>query len=202
MKLQATSASYKPSPLGYGSPRSSPFRRPESPASPSPLRQTTPLATPSKAGHASIGSRFADSSTTTPTMETRIPRGDEPGSAKQPFTQQNASPVTARRAAANGNALSQLQPTQVRTLREGFQILDRDGDGVVNRDDVADMLTQLGTNWPASTLVAYTELTFHRCRSSFRPIRRITVLSAFGSPNNDASSISQLGIDVAGCSFT
>lgn len=45
----------------------------------------------------------------------------------------------------NGNALSQLQPAQVRTLRDGFQILDRDCDGVVNRDDVSDMLNQLGT---------------------------------------------------------
>lgn len=44
-----------------------------------------------------------------------------------------------------GNKLSQLQPGQVRTLRDGFQILDRDSDGVVNREDVADMLTQLGT---------------------------------------------------------
>jgi Ca2+-binding EF-hand superfamily protein len=44
----------------------------------------------------------------------------------------------------SGNALTQLQPTQVRTLREGFQILDRDSDGIVNRDDVADMLAQLG----------------------------------------------------------
>ncbi|KAM0436746.1 hypothetical protein ACHAPT_002457 [Fusarium lateritium] len=43
----------------------------------------------------------------------------------------------------NGNALSQLQPTQVRTLRDGFQILDRDCDGVVNREDVTDMLNQL-----------------------------------------------------------
>ena len=45
---------------------------------------------------------------------------------------------------AQGNALSQLQPSQVRTLREGFQILDRDSDGNVGRDDVADMLKQLG----------------------------------------------------------
>ncbi len=29
-------------------------------------------------------------------------------------------------------------------LRDGFQILDRDSDGIVNRDDVADMLNQLG----------------------------------------------------------
>lgn len=47
----------------------------------------------------------------------------------------------------NGNALSQLQPSQVRTLREGFQILDRDSDGMVNKEDVADMLNQLGTTW-------------------------------------------------------
>lgn len=44
----------------------------------------------------------------------------------------------------HGNALSQLQPSQVRTMREAFQILDRDSDGVVNREDIVDMLTQLG----------------------------------------------------------
>ena len=44
----------------------------------------------------------------------------------------------------SGNALSRLQPAQVRTLRDGFQILDRDCDGMVGRDDVADMLSQLG----------------------------------------------------------
>jgi Ca2+-binding EF-hand superfamily protein len=29
-------------------------------------------------------------------------------------------------------------------LREAFQVLDRDSDGQVGREDVADMLTQLG----------------------------------------------------------
>lgn len=52
--------------------------------------------------------------------------------------------TTANKALGNGNALSQLQPAQVNSLRDGFQILDRDCDGVVNRDDVADMLNQLG----------------------------------------------------------
>ncbi|MCJ1307839.1 hypothetical protein MMC25_001487 [Agyrium rufum] len=45
------SASYKPSPLSFGSPsRALPFRRPESPASPTPtvLRPSTPNASPSK----------------------------------------------------------------------------------------------------------------------------------------------------------
>jgi Ca2+-binding EF-hand superfamily protein len=44
----------------------------------------------------------------------------------------------------DNNALSKLQPAQVRELREGFQTLDRDSDGQVGREDVADMLTQLG----------------------------------------------------------
>lgn len=42
------------------------------------------------------------------------------------------------------NALSKLSPAQVREMREGFQILDRDSDGQVGREDVADMLSQLG----------------------------------------------------------
>lgn len=49
--------------------------------------------------------------------------------------------------ASHGNALSHLQPSQVRVLREGFQILDRDSDGVVNREDIADMLSQLGKSY-------------------------------------------------------
>ena len=52
--------------------------------------------------------------------------------------------LTSRNAADPSTALSKLQPAQVRELREGFQILDRDSDGQVGREDVADMLTQLG----------------------------------------------------------
>lgn len=52
--------------------------------------------------------------------------------------------LTTSRNTSDNNALAKLQPAQVRELREGFQILDRDSDGQVGRDDVADMLTQLG----------------------------------------------------------
>jgi len=45
---------------------------------------------------------------------------------------------------SDNNAMSKLQPAQVRELREGFQVLDRDSDGHIGRDDVADMLNQLG----------------------------------------------------------
>ncbi|RWA12796.1 hypothetical protein EKO27_g2347 [Xylaria grammica] len=51
---------------------------------------------------------------------------------------------TSHQPIGHSNALSQLQPAQVRVLRDSFQIMDRDSDGVVNREDVVDMLTQLG----------------------------------------------------------
>jgi len=40
-------------------------------------------------------------------------------------------------------------------MREGFQILDRDNDGLVNRDDVVDMLTQLGQPSSASDITPF-----------------------------------------------
>lgn len=44
----------------------------------------------------------------------------------------------------SGDALAKLPPSQVREMREAFQILDRDSDGRVNKDDVSDVLTNLG----------------------------------------------------------
>ncbi|CAH0016466.1 unnamed protein product [Clonostachys rhizophaga] len=145
-------SAFKPSALGYGSPptRSSPFRRAESPASPSPLRQTTPTTSPTKgaAGPLNGTSRFAIP--TTPTSSNRennwTPRGPttpvrEMGS---PFQRAPVAHTPPSQPLGHGNSLSQLQPAQVTMLRDSFQILDRDCDGIVNREDVADMLHQLG----------------------------------------------------------
>ncbi|KAM5351272.1 hypothetical protein ACJ41O_003995 [Fusarium nematophilum] len=145
--------SYKPSPLGYGSSptRSSPFRRPESPASPSPFRHTTPTGSPTKSGPFGTTSRFARPTTPTSTQPSWTPKAkttaadDMPSSPPSRISAPPRTPVSkTSKTLGHGNALSQLQPTQVRTLRDGFQILDRDCDGVVNREDVADMLNQLG----------------------------------------------------------
>ncbi|KAK2608776.1 hypothetical protein QQS21_002633 [Conoideocrella luteorostrata] len=149
---QSVVTSYKPSPLGYGSPpsRSSPFRRPESPASPSPLRHTTPTISPTKAGSAAA-SRFARASTPTTPQDSWTPGRQASGSmtaSTQRFSHQSRPVAT--QPLGSGNALSQLHTAQVRTLRDGFQILDRDCDGVVNRDDVTDMLSQLGLPHSAS----------------------------------------------------
>lgn len=156
---QSVPTAYKPSPLGYGSPpaRSSPFRRAESPASPSPLRYTTPTSSPTKAQPThGTPSRFApEPRTPTSPRDTRTrdreqtPSRDGVHSQLLPSTMRTSA---ARPALGSGNALSQLQPAQVSTLRDGFQILDRDCDGVVNRDDVADMLNQLGRSTRAFDL--------------------------------------------------
>jgi hypothetical protein len=145
--------SYKPSPLSYGSPRASPFRRPESPMSPSPLRQTTPTPSPTKTmAAATTPSRLGNASTPTEEVESWTPRGLTPVTRQRepsPTRGANVTPSnedmrTTSRNTGDNNALSKLQPAQVRELREGFQTLDRDSDGLVGRYDVADMLSQLG----------------------------------------------------------
>ncbi|KAH8793937.1 hypothetical protein BGZ57DRAFT_947608 [Hyaloscypha finlandica] len=156
-------ASYKPSPLSYGSPRASPFRRPESPASPSPLRQSTPNPSPTKMATTSpTPSRLGRGSTPVAEGDTWTPRGLAPAQRERepsPTRGANGSPgfggMLTTRNNGDNNALSKLQPAQVRELREGFQTLDRDSDGKVGRDDVADMLTQLGLSANASDITAF-----------------------------------------------
>jgi hypothetical protein len=144
-------ASYKPSPLSYGSPRASPFRRPESPASPSPLRQSTPNPSPTKMVAQAVTPSRLRSSTPTADTEAWTPRGLAPVRREReisPAPSGKNSPgfggMLTTRNTGDNSALSRLQPAQVRELREGFQVLDRDSDGQVGREDVADMLTQLG----------------------------------------------------------
>ncbi|KAI6373659.1 hypothetical protein MCOR25_003431 [Pyricularia grisea] len=139
---------YKPSSFSSGSQRASPFRRPSSPASPSPLRQSTPLGSPTRAaGIQSVaGSRLSYQSTPA-TAETWTPKAqfNLPDTSASTATASRPPLKTANsRGVGSNNAMSQLPPSQVRMLREGFQILDRDSDGVVGREDVADMLNQLG----------------------------------------------------------
>ncbi|KAI0476808.1 EF-hand [Xylaria cf. heliscus] len=149
----AMPAGYKPSPLGYNSPRSSPFRRAESPSSPSPAsRQITPTPSPTKGASLFAPSRFASHSPTpSQDSENRTPRRFAPADNMEPSQPLGSPghigsrvPAMSQQSIGGGTALSQLQPAQVRVLRDGFQIMDRDSDGAVNREDVADMLTQLG----------------------------------------------------------
>ncbi|KAI4096516.1 MAG: hypothetical protein LQ344_001024 [Seirophora lacunosa] len=170
-------STYKPSPLSFGSPRTSPFRRPESPK-PSPSspastirpstptsspRPTTPTPSPTKP-HTPLQSPSKLNTVATPTFtddeeddeeDSRTVRNFAPSLTQRgSFTlstspTRNSTPVANKpglmnRMALGGDALARLHPAQVREMREGFQILDRDNDGLVNREDVVDMLTNLG----------------------------------------------------------
>ena len=56
----------------------------------------------------------------------------------------NGALMTANAIRAPTDTLSKVDAAQVRDLREAFQLLDRDGDGIVGRDDVAVTLNDLG----------------------------------------------------------
>ncbi|KAI4158908.1 MAG: hypothetical protein L6R39_000467 [Caloplaca ligustica] len=169
-------STYKPSPLSFGSPRTSPFRRPESPSHSSPastirpstptstiVRPTTPSTSPTKP-HTPLQSPSKLHTVTTPTIDDDNDE-DEANSTTRNLTPsltkresyfatstsptRNSTPLANKpammnRMALGGDALAKLPSTQVREMREGFQVLDRDNDGVVDREDVVDMLTNLG----------------------------------------------------------
>lgn len=192
--FKAHVSTYKPSPLSFGSPRASPFRRPESPASPSPsFRPTTPTVSPTKVPHTPLSSPtkaphtplfsptkpfsplsspsklhstttpFEKSSVVTaPTTPLTSRSGNSSWTPRGGDALRNSSPTRAV-AAENpaisilsgggrllssvldsGDVLAKLPAGQVREMREGFQILDRDNDGRVTREDLVDMLSNLG----------------------------------------------------------
>ncbi|KAB8349832.1 hypothetical protein FH972_023845 [Carpinus fangiana] len=124
----------KPSPLSYQSPsqRTSPFKR----------EQQSPMAlSPATVRASSPAANSASWST----------RSNTGGASKS-----GASPVSSRGHTANrgahdsGDVLSRLPPAQLREMRESFQTLDRNNDGIVGRDDIAEMLTQFGQD-PSSS---------------------------------------------------
>ncbi|KAL8965783.1 MAG: hypothetical protein Q9183_003689 [Haloplaca sp. 2 TL-2023] len=172
---------YKPSPLSYGSPRTSPFRRPQSPSPSSPgsnarpttptstSRPTTPLTSPTKA-HTPLQSPSKLNNVSTPILDEDGDEEDDrrtvrefkpalapPDPFSSPASNRTSTPLANKpalmnRMALGGDALAKLPPAQVREMREGFQILDRDNDGQVNREDVVDMLTNLGQDSSASAV--------------------------------------------------
>jgi hypothetical protein len=153
---------YKPSPLSFGSPRTSPFRRPSSPGSPSniinanspassPGRGHTPVQSPSKLNQSyTVNDNKSTGQNKNPDHASRYreqpqspTRGaNDRGRASSFLGSQTKSP---RQKLVHQDALGQLPPAQLREMREAFQVLDRDNDGSVNRDDVADVLMNLGT---------------------------------------------------------
>ncbi|RKF73307.1 putative calcium-binding ef-hand protein [Golovinomyces cichoracearum] len=134
----------------HTSPRISPFRRPEALTSPSPLRQSTPSLSPTKmVTTTTTPSRLSRSST--PVSEEKNtnyqqssyssphPKRENLKSSDRSVSQtQQFGGVLASKSTMNRNTLSKLQPAQVRELREAFQVLDRDSDGLsANSSDIS-----------------------------------------------------------------
>ncbi|KAL9132132.1 MAG: hypothetical protein Q9217_000066 [Psora testacea] len=169
----ALPATYKPSPLSIGSPRTSPFRRPESPstqflrpdspsASSTGSRPTTPTTSPTKPHQPILTSpsKLQNSSTPPPNslQQERTPRGltpvrDPPTSPTRSTSSSTATavprstPNTPSRPFAGSNnsiSLSQLPPALLNQLRQAFSLLDRASTGSVSRPDVSATLTDLG----------------------------------------------------------
>ncbi|EAW08408.1 putative calmodulin [Aspergillus clavatus NRRL 1] len=150
---------FRPSPLSFGSPRASPFRRPSTPNSPPTLRQTTPGSSPSR-GYTPVQSPSKLNQTYTvaedddaslknhdPIPQPRFTREVPPSPTKGANSPDSSSIMEAKTAslmAASSDAAAQLTPVQLREIREAFQVLDRDNDGSVDKDDVADVLINIG----------------------------------------------------------
>lgn len=163
---------FKPSPLSFGSPRTSPFRRPSTPNSPpTPGRQSTPGSSPGR-GHTPVPSPSKLNQSYTiedeqdrhdvspraygrtaqpivqpippPNFSRELPpsptkRGSSPGNSSMMGTKTSSGMM-----GASADAAANLTPAQLREIREAFQVLDRDNDGSVDRDDVADVLVNIG----------------------------------------------------------
>ncbi|KAJ5746736.1 hypothetical protein N7520_011918 [Penicillium odoratum] len=164
----ANNPTFKPSPLSFGGQRASPFRRPSTPNSPpsasgrpatpgsSPSRGYTPMVSPSKLNQTyTVEDRDSVSPRAEPIPQPKFTRELPPSPTKGARSPGHASPIMSRSSglvAAGTDASSKLPPAQLREIREAFQVLDRDNDGLVNKDDVADVLTNLGQDANPSTL--------------------------------------------------
>jgi hypothetical protein len=95
----------------------------------------------------------ADRESASPKSEAPIPQPNfkrelPPSPTKGAQSPGSSSPILGTRsvgyAGLSNDAAGKLPAHQVREIREAFQVLDRDNDGLVNKDDVIDVLTTLG----------------------------------------------------------
>lgn len=83
----------------------------------------------------------------------------------------------------DNDSLEKLRPAQLREMREAFQALDRDGDGQVNREDVADILLNLGKLCCRPESLNRIAQTFSFVnRSRFLNFGNLSILSPWRSP--------------------
>ncbi|KKK18002.1 hypothetical protein P175DRAFT_0475708 [Aspergillus ochraceoroseus IBT 24754] len=158
--VPSNNAPFRPSPLSFGSPRASPFRRPSTPGSPptqarpvtpgsSPGRGYTPVVSPSKLNQSyTVEDHDASPKDRDPIPQPRFTREASSSPTRGANTLETSPSTmeakTASMMAATSDTVARLAPAQLREIREAFQVLDRDNDGFVDKDDVADVLVNVG----------------------------------------------------------
>ncbi|KAL4780198.1 hypothetical protein BJX76DRAFT_338834 [Aspergillus varians] len=156
----SSNAPFRPSPLSFNSPRASPFRRPSTPSSPpaqarpttpgsSPGRGYTPVVSPSKLNQSyTVEDHDASPRSRDPIPQPRFTRESPSSPSREASTFASSPSSMEARAtsmmAATSDAAASLAPAQLREIREAFQVLDRDNDGLIDKDDVADVLANIG----------------------------------------------------------
>lgn len=109
----------------------------------------TPVQSPSKLNQSyTVKDDEAPSKTDEPVAQPKFNREIPPSPTKGANSPGNPSQMMRVRTsgtatAANGTATN-FAAVQMREIREAFQVLDRDNDGTINKDDVADVLVNLG----------------------------------------------------------
>ncbi|RMZ88431.1 hypothetical protein DV736_g4356, partial [Chaetothyriales sp. CBS 134916] len=148
------------------SPRSSPFRRAASPASPSPARerpgtppsrtQASPMTSPSKLKHAYTVSEQEGEDEDILNTPTKAPRAHTEPPASPAARQLPTPPMpkapshqpspqrTLSTTFSQGDNLSKLPPQLLHNLRESFAVLDPNSTGVITASSVAETLQSLG----------------------------------------------------------
>lgn len=89
----------------------------------------------------------ATSTKTDPIPQPNFNREVPPSPTKGAQAPGQSSPIVGNRSSGLGvpnDAVSKLPAHQAREIREAFQVLDRDNDGKVHKDDVVDVLMNLG----------------------------------------------------------
>ncbi|KAJ5115452.1 hypothetical protein NUU61_001211 [Penicillium alfredii] len=114
-----------------------------------PGRGYTPLQSPSKLNQSyTVEEDDSISPKTGPVPQPNFTRELPPSPTKGAKSPAQSSPTFKSRLSgfvgATTDASAKLPANQVREIREAFQVLDRDNDGMVNKDDVADVLMNLG----------------------------------------------------------
>lgn len=129
--------------------------------------------------------------------------------AKPRLSYSNGAPSTAKR--TTSGQFNQLSPSQIQELKEAFNLLDKDADGIVNDEDLEEMLVSLGRDpadgevqamlqtlpQPLTFASFLTGMSSHLCDLSSKT-DLLTAFSAFSTDDSGLASVEDLVQELMG----